>query len=1030
MAKKQQPKSIQIDTYTAGIFGRTEGYADRVRQLYAKAVTELLKLTASQGIGEDETFEFDKLPKRLREEANKILRLLYASVYNEVQHGIRAEWQYANLSNDIIIKRIFGDAVFKNEGNHFARWFARNEQAMDAFLKRKSGPKRLGLSERIWNYTGQLKDEMELALSVSMGEGESASSISRRVRQYLQEPDRLFRHVKGKDGKMRWSKAAKEYLKTHDVGRGQYLSSYKNAMRLTRTETNMAYRSADCERWQQLDFVLGIHIERSKRGEKFECELCDQLAGDYPKGFNFTGWHPQCRCIATPILATVDEMVAMRKAMKEGKNPRSVLAPGRYVTEPPRGFTDWVANNRERIENAASVPYFIRDNFKDGNIDNGYSWVKQKKVKTEEEKQAILAEKAAWDKHKVLINKMGNNVYNVAAQYPDIDLSELVNAINKGQLTKIEQQAKAVAQQVGKLNKQLKGMESLIDNPKQWMQTHGFKVSELQGAFDSVSKKMDDFKAKYQKTYHSETEEEYIQEKLKWELNYFLKHQSELAAKYSTWEVTQDAYTKLKKEYDDKVEWLHIKNMQADLNTKLASGLYASQIDILDKAVNAQDKTAAQAQIAVLQQWVKIDDVLEEAMSFKTKSTPYTDLITQLQNNIMSGNLTAAQSTVVLMQQKREELKKKADRRAAKRAGKADTHVIFKAEDLTQARKDAAFYARSKSESIDHYVDEAIDTRAKATDAEFRSMHSYTVGSGYITKPLRNIPGWGYNYLGERDKTIRDVENMTNYIARSRITEDIWIQRDERLDLTMYKFGLSEAFFIKLEKEIHDYEVQLDKLYYYSKRIAAIDSAMGYGGLKQVEHEPLVQKQYAALKKLQPGESGYVMAQQSVRDACKHAKEELERDRKQNLIKFASSKLVGKVGVDESFQSCGSAHGDEFTGTGTDNKYGRCKVKLNIYCPKGTQLTYAEPYNEYGQHDGSWKGEKPDYARENETILQRGTKYRITKAEFVESEDRWYIDVEIIEQNPRKIKDFVWDPNAKNHPMNGGGYGAYHVEFE
>ena len=330
MAKKQ-PQSIMFDTYTAGIFGRTEGYADRVRQLYAQAVTELLKLAQSHGVKEDEMFEFDKLPNKLRAEANKILRLLYTSVYNEVQHGIRAEWEYANLSNDIIIKRIFGDAVFKNEGNHFARWFARNQQAMDAFLKRKSGADRLGLSERIWNYTGQLKDEMELALSVSMGQGESAATMSRKVRQYLQEPERLFRHVKGKDGKMRWSKAAKEYLRTHDIGRGQYLSSYKNAMRLTRTETNMAYRASDSERWQQLDFVLGIHIRRADRSDN-DKDICEELQGDYPKTFKFTGWHPQCRCIATPILATVEEAAAMRKAMKEGKDPRSVLAPGRYIT--------------------------------------------------------------------------------------------------------------------------------------------------------------------------------------------------------------------------------------------------------------------------------------------------------------------------------------------------------------------------------------------------------------------------------------------------------------------------------------------------------------------------------------------------------------------------------------------------------------------------------------------------------------------------------------------------------------------------
>lgn len=1047
MAKKQQPKSIQIDTYTAGIFGRTEGYADRVRQLYANAVTELLKLTASQGIGEDETFEFDKLPKRLREEANKILRLLYASVYNEVQHGIRAEWQYANLSNDIIIKRIFGDAVFKNEGNHFARWFARNEQAMDAFLKRKSGPKRLGLSERIWNYTGQLKDEMELALSVSMGEGESSSSISRRVRQYLQEPDRLFRHVKGKDGKMRWSKAAKEYLKTHDVGRGQYLSSYKNAMRLTRTETNMAYRSADCERWQQLDFVLGIHIERSKRGEKFECELCDQLAGDYPKGFNFTGWHPQCRCIATPILATVDEMVAMRKAMKEGKNPRSVLAPGRYVTEPPRGFTDWVANNRERIENAASVPYFIRDNFKDGNIDNGYSWVKTKRQKSQAEKDAIAAQWNERKRHNALITKMGNNVYNVAAQYPDVDVTELVAAINSGQISKIEQQAKAVAQQVGKLNKQLAGMTSLIDDPKQWMK-QGFKVSELQTCHDNVQKTLQGWKDKYQtdswlKSKYA-TESDYLLHKLQYEIADVINKK-----KYSTWQVAQSAYSKQYNIEQDKKDWFLIKQQQTDLDTKLASGLYAHQIDVLDKAVSAHNKTAAQAQIAVLQQWVKINDVLEEAMAFKTKSTPYLDLITQLQNNIMAGDLAASQSTVTAMQAKRQELaKKKAQRTKGKatgievtdkeltkkptnadivvmagrlaerrlsdaRKGKAflttaqtdayreladavrlkdETKVLDLlkrlGDDLTStygaARKDAAVWAQTEKEADDTFFDNAVKTYALSSADERTAIRSYTRASGYITKFLRGIDGYleyDYSYAQMAEKHSND---MTSYIARSRMEHDIWLKRDEICAFATYRWGLNVT-------ELCDAEM---------KRVETLNE------ITDLQHQI---SSYAGKAILTDTEKAQLQTWDK-------RKKKLESDL--TKITQTAQSLVGRIGTDDSFMSCGSCRGTNFSGTGGDNKYGRPRVILNIFCPAGTCATYADPFNYYtnGNSSKPWDGKtKHSYTGENEFFMQRGTTMRVTKAEYDYSKDILFLDVEIISQK--------W-PDFEIESVSGGGYKA------
>ena len=907
---KSTPKSILFDTYTAGIFGRTEGYADRVRQLYAQAVTELLKLAASQGVSEDEMFEFDKLPKKLREEANKILRLLYTSVYNEVQHGIRAEWEYANLSNDIIIKRIFGDAVFKNEGNHFARWFGRNQQAMDAFLKRKTGKDRLGLSERIWNYTGQLKDEMELALSVSMGQGESASAVSRKVRKYLQEPDRLFRHVKGKDGKMRWSKAAKAYLKEHDVGRGQYLSSYKNAMRLTRTETNMAYRASDYERWQQLDFVLGIHIQRAHR-EDNDKDICEQLQGDYPKTFKFTGWHPQCRCIATPILATPDEMIAMRKALKEGKDPRSVLAPGRYITEPPSAFTQWIDDNRERIENAASVPYFIRDNYKDGDIDKGFAWVKTKKEKTQEEKQAILEKWNERKRHNTLITKMGNNVYNVAVGYPDVDTSDLVAAINGGNIAKIEEQARAVAKQVAALNKQLKGMESLIDNPKQWL-AQGFKVADLQKVFDSVENKMAEWTAKY----HGDswltsntTLEKYLLKKLSYEIT-----DVEDKKKYETWQVAQNAYMKQQQDVQEKIVWQDIQAEAATLSAKLSNGLYSAQIAKLDKAITNKQKDAAQNAIAELQAWVDVNEVLQESLTFVTKSTPYLNLISQLKQDIASDNLTDALNTVLAMQQKRRELKKAADRRNAKKLN-ADLVIDFTDECFTQERKDKAKYFKTAPKANDYFFDSAVEYYKIATEAQKDAFARYTAGSAYITEPLRAIKGhyysneWKHSY-SEIDTDIRE---MTEALRRCEMGHDVWIKRDSASWQIEYIFKIP------------------------------------------------------------------------------------------NLAAYKSNPnaLVGMIGMDDSFMSCGSCRGTRFTCT--EHK----DVIYNLYCPQGTKMVYAHPFSSCGAYGKGWDGSKKptvDASKENEVIMQRGTKLRITKAEYDASKDIWYIDMDVIGQNPRDFQ--------------------------
>jgi hypothetical protein len=68
---------------------------------------------------------------------------------------------------------------------------------------------------------------------------------------------------------------------------GQRLPFFiQDARRLAATETNIAYRTADYTRWQDLDFVVGIEIKLSNNhtlnGIAFR-DICDELKGLYPK---------------------------------------------------------------------------------------------------------------------------------------------------------------------------------------------------------------------------------------------------------------------------------------------------------------------------------------------------------------------------------------------------------------------------------------------------------------------------------------------------------------------------------------------------------------------------------------------------------------------------------------------------------------------------------------------------------------------------------------------------------------------------
>lgn len=231
--------------------------------------------------------------------------------------------------------------------------------SLSATVRRWSSSSSAEMALEGWKYTGDLRTEMENAITVSLGEGVSASTMSRRVRRYLQEPERLYRRVRGADGKLHLSKAAKAY----HPGQGVYRSSYKNAMRLTRTETNAAYRLTDEDRWQGMDFVVGMRVHKSNNHPTED--ICDVLAGDYPKDFKFSAWHPQCRCYVTAILCTKEEMIRMQRKILAGNDAanegfRSV----NEVRTVPKAFKDWVENNQDRIVRAKALPYFLRDNGK------------------------------------------------------------------------------------------------------------------------------------------------------------------------------------------------------------------------------------------------------------------------------------------------------------------------------------------------------------------------------------------------------------------------------------------------------------------------------------------------------------------------------------------------------------------------------------------------------------------------------------------------------------------------------------------
>lgn len=364
---------VRLRGFDARHYAKTRQYARQVERLYNTACDEIARAAGRITIPEDGVFSFDDFPAT-RRQAEGILSRLTKKVEAVINTGTRTEWQAACDKSDAFLGSILRTSRLTPE--EAEKYQARNLEALQAFQQRKAGG--LGLSQRVWKYTEEFKTALELGIDVAVGEGRSAQQLSRDLRQYLQQPDKLFRRVRDKGGNLRLSKAAKMY----HPGQGVYRSAAKNAERLARTEVNMAYREAEYLRWQQLDFVVGFrvmlsnnHTTKDSKGKTVPLtDICDELAGDYPKTFKFLGWHPQCRCVVVPIMSDYDEFNKERanrlKAIVRGQTYKS-LPSRRTVRDVPAVFRSHIEAIADRSKNWKAMPYYIRDNFKNGVISGG-----------------------------------------------------------------------------------------------------------------------------------------------------------------------------------------------------------------------------------------------------------------------------------------------------------------------------------------------------------------------------------------------------------------------------------------------------------------------------------------------------------------------------------------------------------------------------------------------------------------------------------------------------------------------------------
>ena len=339
-------------------------YNRRLGMLYSGYVKKLLALGYSEDVLEsDALFNFDNFPvlkARLNEIFNDYFQNSMLCYKSGITSGVSLAYSH---DNDALGQfSVLTDKALETARKTAAATFIANR------LNAKSG---LNLAQSVWNYCQQTKSEFEMAMSNVIADGlekgTPAEDVGRRIRQYLNNPDMMYRRYhtvkvlkngQKKDvvtwrrkriinGRVRFVEEPLEH-----VGQGVYRSARKNALRVARTEINAAYHKARNGRWANEPFVIGQHIHISPQHDPDEdADICDELEGYYPKDFDWDSWHSQCMCTSDPVMISGEERKQFYKRMLNGEDMSGYVSPN-SIKDVPDQYKRYIEANGDKIVDA------------------------------------------------------------------------------------------------------------------------------------------------------------------------------------------------------------------------------------------------------------------------------------------------------------------------------------------------------------------------------------------------------------------------------------------------------------------------------------------------------------------------------------------------------------------------------------------------------------------------------------------------------------------------------------------------------
>lgn len=517
-----QPSDQYCLKLRAELINRTSRYERQVKGLYDNALNDISKLLSTVDYNPTTAFSFEDVG--LMKRVDEIMSNLEKNIMAAVASGVQKEFghSYANCMD--MLKQVVSDSTYEKVQKAFTPRLRSGEAAKQFLAKVPSA------STRVWN--GTTLAQMETAAQEGLMEGWGASRMATHLKQFLNEPDVYYRRFRIKTGETeegaiygrKWkkrilqpdgsSKWVDDDPKKYHPGTGVYRSSYQNALRYAGTTTNIAYRRADHQRYQEFPFVLGVEIRTSENNHLVP-DICDELAGKYPGDFEWTGWHPKCRCYQVPILADESKISQMADAILNGDNPADVPVDGR-IEEVPEKFTKWMDKNADRIKNATTLPYFLSDN--GVRVDGVYTLKsfekhtvkaptpleiakKRHAERTTEQVDFIKAQAAERQqrfKDYATTKKRAANFLGMAGDWTEVDFSQLQDILKSVQSKSFfsTPEMESLKSAVLSIKEQIRGQQvaeaalaDIIPEVHKWHRQ--FSIAELGKVKDSIIQKME-----------------------------------------------------------------------------------------------------------------------------------------------------------------------------------------------------------------------------------------------------------------------------------------------------------------------------------------------------------------------------------------------------------------------------------------------------------------------------------------------------------------------------------------------------------